>query len=130
MREPYDRHPGLQPSLATPSLVHCECCQHLPSTHPNIATLRTLATLPGDKYPTSNFAMLPVVLEIARPRGARRDRTLYADSPPLPEFGPKVPDLGALRKICLIQWRVKKMVFTSCVYTQNTQFFLGEPNNG
>ena len=65
-------------------------------------------------------------------QGARWDRTLYADSPPpsLPEFGWKVPDHGRQRRpkenlLDLVE--VKKMVFTSCVYTQNTQFFQENP---
>ena len=35
---------------------------------------------------------------VTNPRGARRDRTLYADSPPSLEIGWKVPDHGRQRR--------------------------------
>ena len=68
-------------------------------------------------------------------RGGRRDRTLYADSPPppLPGFGPEVPDHGRRRRpseILLDLVEGEKLGFhPMCLYSKYS-VFLGEPNSG
>ena len=72
--------------------------------------------------------------------GGRRDRTLYADSPPLPpppppslEIGWKVPHHGRRRRpkqILLDLVEGEKMGFRPmCLYSK-CSVFLGEPNSG
>ena len=63
------------------------------------------------------------------PRGGRRDRTLYADSPPPPpslEIGWKVPDHGRRRRpkeILLDLVEGGKMVFhPMCLYSKCSVF--------
>ena len=69
-------------------------------------------------------------------QGGRRDRTLYADSPPppsLPGFGPEVLDHGRQRRpkeILLDLVEGEKLGFhPMCLYSKYS-VFLGEPNSG
>ena len=74
------------------------------------------------------------VYAASMPRRGRRDRSLYADCPPLPppsvEMGRKLPDHERQRRpkpILLELLEGEKWGFTPCVYTQNTQSFEENP---
>ena len=66
---------------------------------------------------------------VAAPRGGRRARVLYADSPPpsLPGFGPEVPDHGRQRRpkeILLDVVEGENLGFhPMCLYSKYSVFF-------